>query len=136
MHELSKVCVQRAPNAKEQRQQILRLVKAGANVHETDKNGVTPLHHAVRFRSPAAVQALIECGADVNRACKRSGGTPLHRAACSTGAPGTAGRQQEAREIVELLLAAGADPNIKNKQGKRPADYARAPELVELLKTR
>ena len=29
---------------------ILDLLRAGADIGEADKNGVTPLHHAVRFR--------------------------------------------------------------------------------------
>ena len=76
----------------EQRRQILKALLDGADVHATDKNGVTPLHHAVRFRSPMAVKVLIEKGADVNQACRRNGSTALHRATTQTGAPGTAGR--------------------------------------------
>jgi tankyrase len=117
----------------EQRKQIIKLLKAGADIHATDKNGVTALHHSVRFRSPTAVRTLIEHGADVNKACRRNGSTPLHRAATQTGAPGTAGRGKAAKEIIELLLAAGADPNIKNKLGKRPADYVKDDELRSLL---
>jgi len=92
-------------------------------VQETDKNGVTPLHHAVRFRSPAAVEALLKHGAAVNQPCKRSGGTALHRAVTSTGAPGTAHKGAEAKQIIAILLQYGADPSIKNKLGKTPADY-------------
>jgi uncharacterized protein len=108
-------------------------IRAGVNVGETDKNGVTILHHAVRFRSPAAVRALIAKGANVNQACKRSGSTPLHRAVTSTGAPGTAGMQAEAREIVALLLEAGADPAIRNKKGMTPGDYATDETIRNLL---
>lgn len=121
--ELSAVCCDRHPDPQKQRAAILKLLAAGAEIHEADKNGVTPLHHAVRFRSPGAVATLLEQGADPNRVCKRSGSTPLHRAVTSTGAPGTAGRQAEAREIVRLLLEHGANPCKKNKQGKTPGDY-------------
>jgi tankyrase len=102
-------------------------------VHATDKNGVTALHHAVRFRNPAAVKTLIEHGADVNQACRRNGSTPLHRAATQTGAPGTAGKGQAAKEIIQMLLAAGADPSVTNKSGKKPADYSKDDELRSLL---
>jgi tankyrase len=110
------------------------LIKAGEAVNQTDKNGATPLHHAVRFRSPAAVRALLEYGAAVNQACKRSGSTPLHRAVTSTGAPGTAGKQEEAIQIIDILLAHGANPALQNKLGKKPADYARDPEIQRRLK--
>src|SRR5262245_61197211 len=103
-NELFDVCSNRDPNTTEQLKQLIKLLKAGSDIHATDKNGVTALHHAVRFRSPAAVKTLIEHGANVNHACRRNGSTPLHRAATQTGAPGTAGRSEEAREIIELLL--------------------------------
>jgi uncharacterized protein len=131
---LSDVCTERNPDPDTQGANIQRLIKAGADIHETDKNGVTLLHHAVRFRSPAAVEALLRLGAAVNQTCKRSGSTPLHRAVTSTGAPGTAGKSAQAREIVEILLHYGADPSIKNKLGKKPANYVRDKELLRLLK--
>ena len=132
-NELFDVCSDRNPDPVDQRKQLLILLKAGADVHAKDKNGVTALHHAVRFRSPTAVKTLIAYGANVNQACRRNGSTPLHRAATQTGAPGTAGRAQEAREIITLLLAAGADPAVKNKSGKTPADYAKGEALRMLL---
>ncbi|MEZ6112786.1 MAG: ankyrin repeat domain-containing protein [Pirellulaceae bacterium] len=65
----------------------------------------------------------------MNRACRKSGSTPLHRAVTATGAPGTAGRSAEAVEIVRLLIRAGADPTIRNKLGKVPLDYAKDPKF-------
>jgi tankyrase len=133
IHELSGVCAERNPDPADQRRRLVTLLEAGADVHATDKNGVTALHHAVRFRNPIAVKTLIEHGADVNQACRRSGSTPLHRAVTSTGAPGTAGKQAEAREIVALLLAAGADPSIRNRRGRTPGDYATDEKIQGLL---
>ena len=132
--ELANVCCERKPLPADQRRRLIRLLKAGAHVNATDKNGVTALHHAVRFRSPAAVQTLIEYGANVNQACRRSGSTPLHRAVTQTGAPGTSGRSQAAREIIELLLAAGADPTLTNKMGKSPADYVKDAAIRTMLR--
>jgi tankyrase len=136
IHELSAVCCQRNPDPNKQRAEIEELIRTGADVQETDKNGVTPLHHAVRFRSPAAVETLLEHGAVVNQACTRTGSTPLHRAVTSTGAPGTAGKFEEARSIIAILLRFGADGSIKNKQGKRPADYVRDAVTRRLLDAR
>jgi len=115
------------------RDRIARLLKAGADIHATDKNGVTMLHHAVRFRSPATVELLLEHGANVNLQCKRSGSTALHRAVTWSGAPSTSGKSDQAREIIEILLRYGADPSIKNKLGKKPADYVRSSGLRRLL---
>ena len=134
--ELSAICTERCPDELEQRHRIVELISGGADDNSCDKNGVTALHHAVRFRFPFAVQALIEHGADVNQVCRKSGSTPLHRAVTSTGAPGTAGKQQEAIEIIRLLIAAGADPLISNKSGGTPADYVKNEAIKLLLKPR
>src|SRR5690349_24938044 len=47
-----------------QRRLVGLLVSAGATVDRPDRGGVTPLHRAVRARSPAAVAALLSAGAD------------------------------------------------------------------------
>src|ERR1044072_5788588 len=133
-NELFDICCDRNPKPSDQRRQIIMALKGGADIHATDKNGVTALHHAVRFRSPSAVRTLIERGANVNQACRRNGSTPLHRAVTQTGAPETGGRQGAAVEIVRLLLAAGADPCITNKSGKKPADYVRDAKIKSLFK--
>ena len=132
-NELFKICCERNPQTADQRQRLIAALKRGVDVHECDKNGVTALHHAVRFRSPAAVKTLIEYGADVNCACRRNGSTPFHRAVTQTGAPSTAGKAQRAKETVEILLAAGADPTLKNKSGKQPLDYAQEEPIKSLL---
>ena len=132
-NELFDICCQRNPIPRDQRRRLIMLLKAGADIHAADKNGVTALHHAVRFRSPAAVKTLIEYGANVDQACRRNGSTPLHRAVTQTGAPGTAGRQKAAIEIIRLLLAAGADPSITNKSGRKAADYATDEYIRTLL---
>ena len=134
--ELSDVCCQQNADPEKQRQAIEVLLKAGADIQETDKNGVTPLHFAVRFRSPAAVEALLCHGANANQTCKRSGSTPLHRAVTSTGAPSTAGKLKEVKRIIELLRKFGADPSIRNKIGKRPVDYVRDKAIRQMLKAR
>jgi tankyrase len=132
---LSDICAEQNPDARDQRKRLIALLKAGADVHATDNNGVTALHHAVRFRSPTAVKTLIEHGANVNQVCRKSGSTPLHRAVTTTGAPSTAGKRQEALEIIRLLIAAGADPSITNKSGRKPADYVKDDAIKSQLKS-
>lgn len=134
-NELFKICSERNPTSADQRQRLTAALKRGVDIHECDKNGVTPLHHAVRFRSPVAVKTLIEYGADVNCACRRNGSTPLHRAVTHTGAPGTADKARQAKEIVEILLAAGADPTIENKSGKQPIDFVKDEQVRSMLKS-
>jgi len=134
--ELSDICAEQNPDPEDHRMRLIRLLKAGADIHAADKNGVTALHHAVRFRNPIAVKTLIEHGANVNQACRRTGSTPLHRAVTTTGAPSTAGKRPEALQIIRLLLAAGADPSITNKSGRTPADYVKDETIRSLLKTR
>src|SRR6187455_3308590 len=133
-NELFDICCDRNPKPADQQRQIVMALKRGADIHTTDKNGVTALHHAVRFRSPIAVKTLIEHGANVNQACRKSGSTPLHRAVSQTGAPGTAGKAEQAKEIIRILLAAGASPLIRNKSGKRPAAYVRDPAVKSVLR--
>ncbi|APZ92982.1 ankyrin repeat domain-containing protein [Fuerstiella marisgermanici] len=131
--ELFDICCERDPEPADQHRRLVIAIQSGADIHAADKNGVTALHHAVRFRNPTAVKTLIQHGANVNQACRRNGSTPLHRAVTQTGAPGTAGKAQAAKEIIELLLAAGADPSIANKTGKKPAQYVTDAALEALL---
>jgi tankyrase len=131
--ELSAICAERNSEPEDQRKRILAALKAGADIHATDKNGVTALHHAVRFRNFVAVRTLIEQGANVNQACRKSGSTPLHRAVTSTGAPGTARKHAEVLDIVQLLVEAGADPSVTNKVGRTPVDYVKDEEISSLL---
>jgi hypothetical protein len=60
----------------------------------------------------------------------------LHRAVTWSGAPATAGKCDDAREIIEILLRHGADPAIKNRLGKTAADYVRDPNLRRILMKR
>ncbi|TWU54346.1 Ankyrin repeats (3 copies) [Rubripirellula tenax] len=133
VNELFCICCERDPDHADQLKRIDAAVTNGVDVHQSDKNGVTALHHAVRFRNPMAVQALIRHGTGVNRCCRRSGSTPLHRAVCNTGAPGTAGRTDAVREIIRILISAGADTTIANKSGKTPRDYVTDASLLVLL---
>ena len=103
------------------------LLAHGAHVHQFSRNPMhnQPLHSCIALSQDLrTVRLLIDQGADVN-AAQAGGYTPLHQAAA-------AGR----RELILLLLQAGADPRKLCDQGKTPADYARErhhEEIAELL---
>jgi ankyrin repeat protein len=116
-----------------QRRVIELLVSAGATVDQPDRGGVTPLHRAVRARSPAAVAALLSAGADPHAATKKAGSTPLHLAVAPTGAGGTAGAGDLQLEIIRLLLAAGATLADVDGNGVAVADRIRSQALRDAL---
>ena len=116
-----------------QRRIIDLLVSAGATVDQPDRGGVTPLHRAVRARSPAAVAALLSAGADPRAATSKAGSTPLHLAVAPTGASGTAGAGDYQLEIVQLLLAAGATMADTDRNGVAVADRIQSQALRNAL---
>lgn len=83
---------------------ILFLIKAGADPNAADKRGVTPLHRAVRTRCAAAVQTLLENGADPTRK-NGNGSTPTLLATMNTGRGGSGSPEakSEQQEILRLL---------------------------------
>jgi hypothetical protein len=116
-----------------QRRIIELLVSAGATVDQPDRGGVTPLHRAVRARSPAAVAALLSAGADPHAATSKAGSTPLHLAVAPTGASGTAGAGDLQLEIVRMLLAAGATMADVDRNGVAVADRIQSQALRDAL---
>jgi uncharacterized protein len=108
-------------------QAVTLLLEHGAHVHQVSHNPMRnqPLHACLALSQDLdTARLLIANGADVN-ATQAGGFTPLHQAAAAG-----------ARELVILLLEAGADPRKLCDQGKTPADYARdrgRTELAQLL---
>ena len=97
-------------NPQAQAAMIHLLVQHGANPNALDKSGVAPLHRAVRHRCPSAVETLLKNGASVQLKNK-SGSTPLRLAVLTTGKSGSGSPEAKIcqKQIIELLLAAGAD---------------------------
>jgi ankyrin repeat protein len=94
---------------------VQALLKGGADIHEKDNDGMTPLHWAVVANHSEAVKVLLAAGADVN-AVDHFGYTPLlYAATIDFGDSQTA----------TTLLKAGADPSIKGKKGETALTQAR-----------
>ena len=126
-------CSAHDPSPERQLRIIEFLIVSGVSVNERDKNGVTPLHRAVRFRSLAAVDLLLASGADVGAVDRKSQSTALHRAVTNSGAPATAGKMDVAAAIIRSLLSHGADPMAKNKKGKSPTDYRMSEKIAKVF---
>lgn len=107
------------------------LVQHGAKVNVKGAGGITPLHHAARDLHIEYLQELLRAGAKLNVKDSK-GNTPLHLAAAGGDSPGT---EEDRREVIKLLLDAGADRSIANNDEKLPADVACFPALLELLQT-
>jgi ankyrin repeat protein len=77
--------------------------------------GETPLHTAAALANLEAIAFLIDLGADVNISNGADGDRALHYAA-----------KRNARDVVDVLLAAGANPRLKDatREGT-PGDWAR-----------
>jgi hypothetical protein len=102
-----------------QAETIAYLLSIGAEPDAVDRDGVTPLHRAVRTRSLPAVQALLDGGANP-RQPNKTGSTPLHLAVQTTGRGGSGSphaREQQAG-IIRLLLKRGARLADQDGRGK------------------
>lgn len=113
-----------ASNAERAHRQLIDLIRskdtealieaiesAGIDVNCMDDVGQTLLNWASAFGTLEMVEYLCEKGADVNRGQRSSS---LHYAACF-GRP----------DIAKVLLKNGANPDLRDEDGKTPLDKAR-----------
>lgn len=102
--------------------EVLRLLIAyGASTTIADENGFTPMHcatgHGFYDEAIEMVETLLLAGADVNARSIHLGFVPLHEASTA--------------QMVDWLLAHGADPTIRNTAGQTPEEYLRADGCIE-----
>ncbi|RSM20305.1 hypothetical protein CDV31_000800 [Fusarium ambrosium] len=88
------------------------LVRAGADVHATGRNGFTALHKAVGNKSEV-VEKLLSMGARVNARTTYGGFTPLHVTA-----------QYNLADAARLLCSFGGDIEAKDDCGRSPLNLA------------
>jgi ankyrin repeat protein len=100
---------------------IKLLVAHGGDVSKADKEGFPILHRIIGTTEPEFpdrlefIEQILQGGFDPNLAAP-DGTTPLHMAARR--------QDQEALEIVNLLMEHGADPERKDSKWRRPLEVA------------
>ena len=116
---------------------VTLLLAAGAEVDARDASGVTPLLLAGycaaggMCRDAAAVEVLLDAGADVNIVAGYWSRSALHLAVMMSG-----NDAEGALRLVRRLLEMGADPNARADGGHVPLHYAaelRSEALVTTL---
>lgn len=110
--------------------QVTALVKRRASTRKDGSStlasrppvpSINDLSGAARAGDIAKVKLLIEQGKDVNQSDKTGGRTPLHWAV-----------RHDHADVMELLLASGADINKGDQAGKTPLSHAAENGKVEL----
>jgi len=114
-------CVFLAACAAGDKDEVLRLVKRGADIDTANVDGLTALHQACIDDNLDMVEFLVKYGADVNRG-DNEGWTPLH-ATASCGF----------LSIARYLLEQKADVAAVNNDGELAIDISESDEMEELL---
>ncbi len=108
------------------------LLEAGAEINASDKTGYTALMEAANCMKSDSLRLLIQCGAEIN-ARSEIGATPL---IYGVFALGENFETPTPNDVVAILLASGADLQLRDAGGKSALDIAKETgneELVEFL---
>lgn len=117
------------------------LLRAGAEVNTADsESGITPLESAVMGGHVEIAKALLDAGANVNARDTYRGRTPLHWVVRMTeGSVKKIAAQipvKKSMQLLELLLARGADRTLVDNEGKTALQWAKFMkhnQLVQIL---
>jgi len=104
---------------------IEELAKTNVNLNATDQLGNSALHYSAAGGHKSCVQALVKSRKVNVNAQNNVGDTPLHKAAFRP--------TKNTVDLINILLAAGADTQIKNKEGQTPQEICRDAEAKSLL---
>uniref|UniRef100_A0A8D8ZYU2 Protein phosphatase 1 regulatory subunit 12B n=1 Tax=Cacopsylla melanoneura TaxID=428564 RepID=A0A8D8ZYU2_9HEMI len=114
-------CVFLAACASTDKEEVLNLLKSGADINTANVDGLTALHQACIDNNMDMVEFLVENHADVNRG-DNEGWTPLH-ATASCGF----------LSIAKYLIDHGANVAACNNDGELAIDIAESDEMEDLL---
>jgi len=90
------------------------LLENGVDLFKTDRDGISALDMAIKFRRKDMIRYCIDKGFDLNSTKRKSGITPVMLAACFSDT-----------EMMQMLLDAGGEINAVDGTGMSPLDYAR-----------
>lgn len=93
-------------------------IAVGIDVNDADAAGITPLMLASKEFSPECVAELLSQGADPSRV-DNNGRTALHHAATMVMI------DDSVDDIVKMLVLAGCDGEIRDKNGQTAVDVAK-----------
>mmetsp|Transcript_1547 Transcript_1547/g.2560 ORF Transcript_1547/g.2560 Transcript_1547/m.2560 type:complete len:746 (+) Transcript_1547:107-2344(+) len=99
------------------------LQRKGIDINQQDSSGATPLHRCASSSVSRPIQALVDCGADVNLKHGRSGLTPLQLASCG---------ENSDPETVRSLLDKGAHPNWRDASLRSSFDLVLAKHRAKI----
>jgi uncharacterized protein len=101
----------------------------GANLYHVGTHGGTALHWAAWTGRDKLVDRLIKAGADIHKRCIDFGSTPLLWAVHGYAFQGGQNRHHQIN-CVRLLLEAGAEKNISNKEGVKVVEFLHDEDTV------
>jgi len=93
---------------------IVFMLEEGVDLLWTDREGISALDMAVKFRRKDMIRFCIDKGFDLNTTKRKSGITPVMLAACFSDT-----------DMMQMLIDSGGDIALQDSSGMNALDYAR-----------